>query len=177
MRVITGSAKGRKLIVNDNSGIRPTSDMIKEALFSVIQFDIPGADVLDLFSGSGQLGIEALSRGAESCVFVDSSRNSISVTRTNTQTAGFTEASKILNLDALSYLKTCTGVFDIAFLDPPYEKGLIEACMPLLSEHMSEKGIVICEHEKGLALPGKYGSLRLTKTYRHGRIEFTVYKK
>lgn len=176
MRVITGSARGRRLKTLENFDIRPTTDMVKEAIFSVIQFDVPGAVVLDLFSGCGQLGIEALSRGASSCVFVDSNRDSINVTTQNVEHTEFLSQSKILNLDYANYLKTCKMTFDIAFLDPPYEKGIIDSAMSMLCEHMSDRGVIICEHEKKLVLPENYGNMIFYKTYKYGRVEVSVYR-
>ena len=176
MRVITGSARGRRLKTLDGMDIRPTADKVKEAMFSVIQFDIEGSAVLDLFSGSGQLGIEALSRGAKNCVFIDASRASADITRENVFSVGFKDNSEIIVSDSINYLRMCRKEFDIALLDPPYEKGLIEKAMPLLENHMSARGIAVCEHEKGLVLPDSYGKLHNIRTYRYGRIEVTIFK-
>lgn len=176
MRVITGSARGRRLKTLDGTDVRPTTDKVKEAIFSIVQFDIEGSSVLDLFSGSGQLGIEALSRGARSCVFVDSSRASIDVTRENITAAGFKNQSNTMHADSISYLKMCRNEFDIAFLDPPYSKDLIGQAMPLLCGHMSQRGIVVCEHEKGLELPESFGEMFRHRTYRYGKTEVTVYR-
>ena len=176
MRVITGSARGRRLKTLDGLEIRPTADKVKEAIFSIIQFDVEGSAVLDLFSGSGQLGIEALSRGAGSCVFVDSSRASLGITKENIETVGFSDRAVTANADAAAYLKTCKKTFDIAFLDPPYNKGIIPKVLPLLAERMSARGIAVCEHEQGLELPGQAGELKKYRTYRYGKIEVTVYK-
>lgn len=175
MRVITGSARGRRLIAPEGMDVRPTSDKVKEAIFSAVQFDIPGSAVLDLFSGSGQLGIEALSRGAKSCVFVDSSRASLDVTRENITASGFKNQSVVVSADSIDYLRMCRQTFDIAFLDPPYGKGIIEKVMPLLCGHMSERGIAVCEHEKGLILTDSFGGLHKRKTYRYGKIEVTMF--
>ncbi len=176
MRVITGTARGRKLKALEGMDVRPTTDMVKEAVFSIVQFDVAGSNVLDLFAGSGQLGIEALSRGASNCVFVDANRESIKVIEDNVKSVEFNEQSKILNLDAINYLKTCKMTFDIAFLDPPYENGLIEAALPMLCEHLSDRGVIICEHEKKLVLPDNFGKMIKFKTYKYGRVEVTVYK-
>ena len=176
MRVITGSARGRRLKTLDGFDVRPTTDKVKEAIFSIVQFDIEGSAVLDLFSGSGQLGIEALSRGARSCVFVDSSRASIDVTRENVTAAGFKNQANIMNSDSISYLKMCRNKFDLAFLDPPYSKNLIGQAMPLLCGHMSERGIAVCEHEKGLELPESFGEMLRHRTYKYGKTEVTVYR-
>ena len=176
MRVITGSARGRRLKAPEGRDVRPTTDKVKEAIFSIIQFDIEGSAVLDLFSGSGQMGVEALSRGAKSCVFVDSSHASVGITKENAAAAGFRNQSTVVTADSISYLRMCRSRFDIAFLDPPYGKGLIEEAMPLLSRLMSERGIVLCEHEKGLVLPEKFGGLELHRSYKYGKVEVTVYR-
>ncbi len=177
MRVITGSARGRRLKAPEGMDVRPTADKVKEAVFSAVQFDVEGSAVLDLFSGSGQLGIEALSRGAKSCVFVDSSRTSIEITKENISAAGFKDSSTVVNSDSVSYLRMCRSNFDLAFIDPPYRKGLIEQVMPLLCSHMSERGVIVCEHEKDLELPGNFGGSSKYRTYRYGKTEVTVYKK
>ncbi len=176
MRVITGSARGRRLRTLDGMDVRPTTDKVKEAVFSIIQFDIEGSAALDLFSGSGQLGVEALSRGAASCVFVDSSRASMEVTKENITAAGFRDSAETINSDGINYLRMCRKTFDTAFLDPPYGKGLIEQAMPLLAGHMSERGVIVCEHEKGLELPANFGKMIKKKTYRYGKTEVTVYR-
>ncbi|MBD5139685.1 MAG: 16S rRNA (guanine(966)-N(2))-methyltransferase RsmD [Ruminococcus sp.] len=177
MRVITGSARGRRLSAPAGLDVRPTADKVKEAVFSVVQFDLAGSAVLDLFAGSGQLGIEALSRGAKSCVFVDSSRVSVETAKENIAAAGFKNESTVMNSDAEQYLRMCRQAFDIAFIDPPYKKGLIEKVMPLLCGHMSDRGIAVCEHEKGLELPESFGELVKSKTYRYGKTEVTLYRQ
>ncbi len=176
MRVITGSARGRRLRTLEGMDVRPTTDKVKEAIFSIVQFDIEGSAVLDLFSGSGQMGIEALSRGANSCVFIDNSRASLEVTRENIAAVGFQKQASVSNMDSIDFLKTCKYTFDLAFLDPPYGKGLIEKAMPLLCEKMSDRGIILCEHEKGLELPENYGKMFKHRTYKYGKIEVTVYR-
>ncbi len=175
MRVITGSARGRRLTALEGNDVRPTTDKVKEAIFSIVQFDISGSEILDLFSGSGQLGIEALSRGAKHCTFVDEARASVKVTTENVKSCGFSEQSDILNTDAMGYLRTCRKAFDVAFLDPPYNKGILEKALPLLAEKMSDRGIIVCEHESGLVLDDAYGKLMKRKTYKYGKIEVTVF--
>lgn len=176
MRVITGSARGRRLKSPEGVDVRPTTDKVKEAIFSVVQFDIEDSAVLDLFSGSGQMGIEALSRGAKSCVFVDSSRSSIDVTKENIVAAGFKNEATVINSDSIGYLRMCRNTFDIAFLDPPYSKGLAEQAAELLSGHMSDRGIIVCEHELGLEFPEEFGKMRKYRTYKYGKISVTVFK-
>lgn len=177
MRVITGTARGKKLKTLDGLDVRPTSDMVKEAIFSIIQFDIPGANVLDLFSGSGQLGIEALSRGASHCVFVDKNRASIDVTKENISSCGFLNKSRILNLDSLEYLNVGKKGIDIALLDPPYHKGLILDCLNKIDRILNDNAIVVCEHEAEITLPDTVGDLLLSKIYKYGKIALTVYKQ
>ncbi len=157
--------------------MRPTSDKVKEAIFSIIQFDLPGASVLDLFAGSGQLGIEAISRGAAHCVFVDKSRASVAVVRENVMNCGFLNESRILNMDSIDYLRTAKPGIDIALLDPPYEQGLVEKALPLLEPKLSDTAYVICEHECGLELPEEVGKLVKYRTYNYGKhIALTTYK-
>lgn len=176
MRVITGSARGRKLRTLEGSDVRPTTDKVKEAIFSIVQFDIEGSRILDLFAGSGQLGIEALSRGADYCVFVDSSRASVEVIKENVAAVGFQKKSRISTIDSINFLKGSIDTFDIAFLDPPYNKGLIEEALPLLGRKMSGRGIIVCEHEKNLVLPEKIENMFRHKVYKYGKIEVTVYR-
>lgn len=176
MRVITGSARGRRLKTLDGIDVRPTTDKVKEAIFSIVQFDVEGSAVLDLFSGSGQMGIEALSRGAKSCTFVDNSRSSIEITKENIASAGFKNEATVMNSDSIGYLRMCRNTFDLAFLDPPYGKGLIEQTLKLLSEHMSDRGIIVCEHELGLELPEEFGKIKKYRTYKYGKIGVTVFK-
>ena len=138
MRVITGSARGRKLEAPQGLETRPTSDMVKEAMFSIIQFEVEEAMVLDLFAGSGQLGIEALSRGAKFAVFVDASREAQEVIRANLQSTGLAQKSRVAAMDALGFLKSTGDRFSIALLDPPYQKGLLDEALPLLAGKMEE---------------------------------------
>ncbi len=176
MRVITGSCRGKKLKTLDSLDTRPTSDMVKEAVFSIIQFDVPGASVLDLFAGSGQIGIEALSRSARHCVFVDKNPEAVSVIKENVFSCGFIKQSRILNMDSLEYLKTAKPGLDIVFIDPPYRMGIVEKCLPLIETKLNEGAIVICEHEKELVLGDEYGRLHLHKRYKYGKTAVTVYK-
>ena len=124
MRVIAGSARGRRLKTLEGMDVRPTTDKVKEAIFSAIQFDLPDAAVLDLFARSGQMGIEALSRGAASVVFVDRSARSLQVTRENLESVQFAEQAQLHQTEAQSFLQSTAMQFDIAILDPPYRKGM-----------------------------------------------------
>lgn len=177
MRVITGEARGKKLITLSGDEVtRPTTDMVKEAMFSIIQFDVAGANVLDLFAGSGQLGIEAISRGAESCVFIDSNAEAIKIIKSNVSSCGFTDRANILSSDAERYLRTAKGGFNIALLDPPYRQEILEKILPMLESKMSSGATVVCEHEKELQLSETYGKLKKYRSYRYGKIALTVFK-
>ena len=176
MRVITGSCRGKKLKTLEGTDTRPTSDMVKEAVFSIIQFELPSANVLDLFAGSGQMGIEALSRGAAHCVFVDKNPAAVKVIRFNVSDCGFIRQSRILTMDSLEYLKAAKSGLDIVFVDPPYKTGLVEKALPLLEKKLNEGAFVICEHERELTLPDETGELVLHKRYKYGKIALTVYR-
>ncbi len=177
MRIITGTAKGKRLSTLEGRDVRPTSEKVKEALFSALQFDIEGRRVLDLFAGSGQLGLEALSRNAESAVFVDSSADSVNVIKKNIQATGFNEKSRVYRSDYSSFCAMCRDTFDIVFLDPPYNSGILEnaikAVLPLLSDY----ALIVCEHPKEVVLPESVGGFAVSKTYRYGKIFITVYRK
>lgn len=177
MRVITGTARGRKLITLEGNDVRPTTDMVKEAMFSIIQFELEGARVLDLFCGSGQLGIEALSRGASYATFVDISRESQNVTRQNLIATGLHKNSKVAAMEAEGFLRSTKNIYDIALLDPPYNKGLVTKVLPDLVTKMSDSGVIICETAKEEDLPETVGDFAISKTYRYGRIKLTAYRK
>lgn len=151
MRIITGKAKGIKLLTLEGDNTRPTAERVKEALFSMIQFDIEGRRVLDLFAGSGQLGLEALSRGAEYCMFVDSSSDAANIVRKNIEKTHFADCTKTLITDYRNFLRKSDGRegFDIIFLDPPYASGaLADALMRLYRTKLMRRGcIVVCESE------------------------------
>ncbi len=178
MRVITGALRGKRLLTLEGESVRPTTYKTKEAIFSIVQFDLPQAEVLDLFAGSGQLGIEALSRGARFCVLVDNSKNSLEIIKKNIESCKLGSSSRVLNYDALDYLNIARQSFDIAFLDPPYGLGLIPKALEGVDRVMNPGGAVVCEHEAGLELPEKIGGLNLRRRYSYGRlVALTVYDK
>lgn len=177
MRVITGTARNARLEAPQGLATRPTSDMAKEAIFSILHFELEQAKVLDLFAGSGQLGIEALSRGAKSCIFVDTSREAQEVIRRNLAATKLSPKARVATMEASDFLNGTSERFDIALLDPPYGKNLISAVLPKLSEKMNDQGIIICECERGEELPEKAGSFSAVKTYRYGKAKITTYKK
>ena len=176
MRVITGIARGTRLRTLDGIDVRPTSEKVKEAVFSAIQFEIEQARVLDLFAGSGQLGIEALSRGAKYTVFIDNSPNSIAVIKENIKACKLDGQAKVNNIDYNAFLNTTDEVFDIAFVDPPYESPAIFRALDKLSARMSDSGIVVCEHKRGLRMPEETGRLKLYRQYDYSKTQVSIYK-
>lgn len=176
MRVITGSARGRRLLTLEGTDVRPTTDIVKEAMFSIIQFEIEGRRVLDLFGGCGQLAIEALSRGAENAVIVDASKKSIDVIRKNLELTGFEKKAVVVNSDAIAFLSRRSEKYDIAFLDPPYSKGLLEQALLKISDVMNLGGTVICEAPFTDEMPEKAGTFALKKKYRYGKTGLFVYR-
>lgn len=177
MRVITGSARGMRLEAPAGTDTRPTSDMAKEAIFSILQFEIEQAMVLDLFAGSGQLRVEALSRGARFAVFVDSSREAQEIIRRNLNATRLAQNSRVAAMDASAYLAGCTDRFDIALVDPPYGQKKIDEVLPQLAGRMNENGIIVCETERTEELPGQAGEFSIYKVYRYGKAKVTTYKK
>ncbi len=177
MRVITGTARGRKLTAPEGMDVRPTTDMAKEGMFSAIQFEIEGALALDLFAGSGQLGIEAMSRGARGAVFVDQSRASRQAVEQNLRHTGFWERARLVAGDAKGFLLSCREQFDLAFLDPPYDQGLIPECLPLLAEKMAPGGIILCETSRGETLPEQAGRFCRSREYHYGKSKVTIYRE
>ncbi|MBQ7581131.1 MAG: 16S rRNA (guanine(966)-N(2))-methyltransferase RsmD [Clostridia bacterium] len=176
MRVIAGIARNRKLNTLDGEDVRPTIERTKEAIFSAIQFEIEGTDVLDLFAGSGQLGIEAVSRGARSATFVDSSKQSIEVVRKNVASVGFDSRSKIVNAQAETFVKTAAGKYHIAFLDPPYSRGILQSILPEVEKIMAPGGIIVCEHPYGEEMPESVGRFENRRDYKYGKVAVTIYR-
>ena len=146
MRVDSGIFKGRRLLENKFEHIRPTTDKVRQALFTKLQFFLPNKRVLDLFCGTGALGIEALSRGASEVVFVDKDARSASMTRENLKNLGV--KAKVIRCDAVKFVESCEEKFDLIILDPPYKSGIYEKIVPKLFPLLEEDGIIVCEHDK-----------------------------
>lgn len=176
MRVITGTARNCRLETLSGDATRPTAERVKEGLFSAIQFDLPGRRVLDLFAGSGQLGIEALSRGAVSCVFVDQNKAATDIIRRNLHAAKLTESTQVLTTDALGFLSRTADTFDVIFLDPPYGAGLLTDALHAAAKKLAAGGLIICEYDEATTLPEEVGAVKLHRTYRYGRVFITVYR-
>ncbi len=177
MRVITGAARGRKLkTLEGDEIIRPTTDRVKEAMFSIVQFDIQGARVLDLFAGSGQLGIEALSRGAQSAVFVDNNKEAFETVKENLKTTGLYKDATVLNTDSISYIKNSKLKFDLIIIDPPYKKGICAEVLPYAAKCCNENATVICETDYSEELPDDLGEFIKYKEYKYSKTKLTTYK-
>lgn len=176
MRVISGSIRGRKLKTPENYDIRPTTDNVKESLFNIIQFDIEGRRVLDLFAGTGQLGIECLSRGADSVVFIDQSREAVKIIKENLKACGL--SAPVLQQEALSYLRGC-GSFDLIFVDPPYDSGLYEPVLNVINsvDILSDGGIIVCESRRETPMPELAAPYHKGREYRYGKVKLTLYGK
>lgn len=182
MRVIAGTAKGREISAPKGMHTRPTLAKVKEAMFGMIQFDIEGANVLDLFSGSGSLGIEAISRGAAHAVFCDADRQAYSVINANLKKLGFDGAASVHYGDSLALLERLAGegaAFDIVLLDPPYETDLESRAVAMLDELglLNEGAILLCEHS--LANPPRFTegyAVKKAKKYGDTYVTYAAYE-
>ena len=176
MRVITGTARGRKLKTPEGMDIRPTTDNVKESIFNIIQFDIEGRRVLDLFAGTGQLGIECLSRGAREVVFVDQSRDAVKIIKENLKACGF--SAPVLQQDSLAFLHSC-GSFDLIFADPPYDSGLYENVLETINsvDILSDGGIIVCESRRETSMPEMRAPYHKRKEYNYGKVKLCLYVK
>lgn len=175
MRVIAGSAKGMPLKTLEGLDTRPTIDRVKEGMFSSIQFLLPGAKVLDLFAGSGQLGIEALSRGAEKAVFTDQNPAAAKIVIQNLKSTGLFKKSRVVNMEAQQFIAGSTDIFNIVFMDPPYNNGIVQKMLEILPPLLSNGAIVLCETELGCDLPQTAGTLEKKKSYKYGKVLVTKY--
>ena len=179
MRVISGSARGVALKTPDGSKTRPTADRVKEAMFSIIQFDLPGARVLDLFGGTGQLGIEALSRGAKFSVFVDHGAQACALIRENLKRTRFENSAKVIQSDYDLYLRKNSDKFDIILLDPPYAEVFLENSLKIISEIdiLQSGGIIVAERPLGKEIPCEFSGLVRSKDYKYGNTLLTIFRK
>jgi len=179
MRVITGTARGRRLKELEGMETRPTTDRVKEGLFNILQFDIEGRRILDLFAGTGQLGIECLSRGAASAVFVDRRSDAVKLIRENLKVTELADRARVVSGDSMEFLRGVREKFDIIFLDPPYGAGLLEDAISHIAEFdiLAPHGIIVAEHPVEKGLPPLTAPYRLHRTYRYGKIALTVYRR
>ena len=178
MRVITGSARGRRLKELQGMDTRPTTGKVKECLFSIIQFDIEGRRVLDLFAGTGQLGIEALSRGAAEVVFVEKRMDAVRLIKENLALCQLQDEARVHMGDALAYLRSGEK-FDLIFLDPPYSTDLLDQALEMIAtfDICRAHGIIVAESAADKVLPALPAPYRLYREYRYGQIKLTVYHR
>jgi 16S rRNA (guanine966-N2)-methyltransferase len=181
MRVITGSIKGHRLKTVRNQALRPTSGKVKEALFNILQTEIPGSFFLDLYAGTGGIGIEALSRGASHVALVESNRAIVSVLRHNIKRSGLETKAKIFGMTALRFLRSKAHGnlrFDILFLDPPYHGSELKKILPLLtrSDIIEPNGMMIIEHFHKTEMESSIGAMQKRRTYLYGDTCLTVYQ-
>ncbi|NLU24760.1 MAG: 16S rRNA (guanine(966)-N(2))-methyltransferase RsmD [Clostridiales bacterium] len=179
MRVITGSARGRRLKELEGMETRPTTDRVKEGLFSAIQFDIEGRRVLDLFAGTGQLGIEALSRGAVHATFVDCRKDAVALIRENLAVTNLTNRARVVSGDSLAFLTSQKEKFDLVFLDPPYAADLLEKALDLATRFdiLSPNGIIIVESPTEKVLPAPKSPYGFYRDYCYGKIKLTIFRR
>lgn len=179
MRVIAGKARGVQLKTPEGMLTRPTADRVKEALFSIINFDLPGAKVLDLFGGTGQLGIEALSRGAESAVFVDSREDACKLIRENLKRTRLEKQGRVIRSDYLDYLKRCREYYDIILLDPPYAEVFLETALKQITEIdiLQSNGIIVTERPLGKDMLWEFSGFSRSRDYKYGNTLLTLYRK
>lgn len=179
MRVITGTARGKQLKELPGMDTRPTTDRVKEGLFNIIQFDIEGRRILDLFAGTGQLGIECLSRGAAFCDFVDASPAAMKIVKDNVAACRLTDKAAFHQKDFSAFLGGVKGKYDLIFLDPPYLTGALERALELITaiDIVSGNGIIVCESPAEQALPELPEPYVKGKEYRYGKIKLTLYRR
>ncbi len=186
MRIIAGSARGRKLVspgrTSGKGAIRPTADRAREALFSILGSVVAGARVLDLFAGTGALGLEALSRGASTAMLIDASQNALQIIRRNVDNCGFNDQAKILKLDLNRFFSLPQSLvpeqgFSLIFLDPPYRKKLAGKVLQQLLErdYLTPKATVILEDDSSEEIPSQVGRLKLYDVRRYGETGFWLY--
>lgn len=178
IKIASGKSKGLNLISQKNDSLRPTKDRVKEALFNIIQFDIAGKNFLDLFGGTGQIGIEAFSRNAKNVTIVDNSSEAIKLIKSNvSKIKSPHENIKIVKSDALSFLKNTNEIFDIVFLDPPYKSAdLLVSCLEMLPKSVSKDPIIITETIIGESPQFFSTCYSLKKTYKYGKMCLNLYE-
>jgi 16S rRNA (guanine(966)-N(2))-methyltransferase RsmD len=181
LRVISGSAKGHGLKTIKGDTTRPTSDKVKGALYNIIAAYVEGSTVLDMFAGTGSLGIEALSRGAASAAFFDRSQQCCGIIKENLQHTKLTEKALVYNTDfsaGIEKMHREGHKFDIIIMDPPYNKNFIQEALKLLAinDIMMDDGIIIAEHSVMDKLPESCGKLKVIDTRKYGDTMITIYK-
>jgi 16S rRNA (guanine(966)-N(2))-methyltransferase RsmD len=179
MRVVAGSARGTVLKTPEGMLTHPTADRVKEAVFSILHFDVQEALVLDLFGGTGQLGIEALSRGAKRAVFVDHQQKACELIRENLRRTRFSERASVVRGDYLEYLKRTREQFDIILLDPPYAENFLENALNCIAEIdiLRDNGIIVTERPLEKALDIQLPGFSRSRDYKYGKTLITLYRR
>lgn len=177
MRIISGKFRGKQLLAPSSTLVRPTGDKVKQAIFTKLQFFVPSKRVLDLFSGSGALGIEAISRDASEVVFVDKSAESVKLTQRNLKLIGAT--NKVYCMDYETALKSFEEPFDLILIDPPYASGVYEHCLSLIKTYnlLSSDGIIVCERDRLKPISTPYFNLADTKNYGTVSVDYFEHTK
>lgn len=181
MRVAGGSARGRRIRVPKGRAVRPTAGKIKEALFNILPHNLEGAKLLDLFAGTGNVSIEALSRGAAEAILVDSSNDSARAIRENLRRFRFADRTKVWNVPvarALRLLARRGESFDLIFLDPPYERGWVEGSLKIIARSglLRNAGVLVVEHSAREHVQPAYGSLLLDDRRNYGDTVLSFFK-
>lgn len=177
MRIISGKYRGKSLKTLEGLDTRPTTSRVKESIFNIIQFSVPNSDVLDLFSGSGQMGIETLSRGASSVDFIDQNSKAVKIIEQNLKICGVSQ--RVFCIDYVSYLKSCDKKYDIIFLDPPYGTNIINNSLIFINDFklLKECGIIVCETSVSDTINLNNTNFVALKTYKYGTINITIIKE
>ncbi|MBF0328798.1 MAG: 16S rRNA (guanine(966)-N(2))-methyltransferase RsmD [Nitrospirae bacterium] len=186
MRISAGSAKGRKVILNKSllgskteDNLRPTSAKVRQALFNILYDKVSGSDFLDLYSGTGAVGLESLSRGAAHVVFVERNQARFKAIRTMVERFGFADRTEVVKDDVLRFLKVEEREFDIIFIDPPYDYDDTDEVFELigLKDLLKDSGVVVWEHSSRKSSPAEFGKLKHFRSYRYGDTALSIYSK
>lgn len=182
MRIIAGEAKGRRINAPVGRETRPTSDRVKESIFNILGDRVPGAKILDLFAGTGNMGLEAISRGAEHCIFIDSSKEAIRIIHENINTLKYQDKCEVYNNDAIAAMEILNKrniKFDIIFLDPPYHKNIITTVLKTLNntEILNHNGLIIAEHDNKDIVPDVFNEFIMIKKAEYGNTTVSFYRK
>jgi len=184
LRIISGSLRGKKIQSVPGTDIRPTSNRVREAIFNILSNSVSGVHVLDLFAGSGPLGIEAMSRGAESTVFIDNNKNAVSVIEKNIDSCSLTKRVEIISCDvvySLSFLKSARPEFKLVFMDPPYNKNLIKPALVNihLSGSLKKNARIIIEHSSSEKIPQDLQEFNIEDEKKYGKtkVSFLIYRQ
>lgn len=176
MRVISGTARGMKINTLNSDAVRPTTDKVKEAVFSMIRFELEGRNFLDLFAGSGQMAIEALSCGASHATLVDFSRESVRIIKENLHKCKLEDKATVIFTNANLFLEKCDFKYDIAYLDPPYFSSDMDKVLNKVPHVMKKTGVIICETKLDKPMKDSLGEFVIDKKRHYGKILITVYR-